>query len=311
MTFRAPVRKPYGPAPSPRMASGAARGLWRDLAIISPFMVGGAARGLWNGLAFIAPFVSKKAAGNSTLLNAHGKPIGSMTSGSTLQWRGTPYGLGVGISGASNLLQQDNIEFIETSDGVGTGDLTMIVLANPIAEARVSWGLAQGNLANNTNVWMGFNNAVGSLVTATSGLFSFAARFENNPTGIAGAGVAGAIDGKYHLFGGSRRGTTYSAFVDGVLRNSATATAYDIASGALGFAIGQRPEATTLRIDTSTNIVYVAAWNRALSNLEMYLLARDPFAMFRQRNMTKTYYVPASGGADVRKEVIQAYMRAA
>lgn len=252
---------------------------------------------LWEELALVAPFWQRQ--GNlNVLFDKNGQLLAeaALTAGSTLQWRGTPYGLGVGISGASNLLQQNNIEFIKTSDGVGTGDMTMLVLANPIAEARVSWGLAQGNLTDNTNVALAFNTE-GSFLTATSSTFSFVTRNLDVATNVFAANV---IDGNYHLLGGRRRGTTVEVIVDGVVRASATGTVRDIATGALGFAIGQRPEGTTFRIDTGTDIVLALAWNRALSDLEMRLLARDPFIMFRQRRNISKYYVAAGGGGGAK-----------
>ena len=268
---------------------------------------------LWDGVAFVLPLASPGYTRMQGLLNGYGQPLedSSLTAGSTLKWRETPYGLGVGISGASNLLQQDNIEFITTSNGAGTGDFTMVVLANPISESRISWGLAQGNAANGTNTWLGFNSGA-SLTTATAGTFVFGTR---NNTDQGGASTPSAIDGNYHLFAGSRTvsggNETARAWVDGVLRTTAAAEAVkDIATGALGFAIGQRPEDTTFRIATTTNIIFAAAWNRALRNAEMRLLALDPFIMFRWRGRQQSYYIPAAGG-DVRKKIIPAYMRIA
>ncbi|MEQ1887571.1 MAG: hypothetical protein ABL951_00145 [Alphaproteobacteria bacterium] len=261
---------------------------------IAPALVAPGSRRLWQGLAFLAPLWGN--AGNGALLNSMGQPLAgaNLTAGSTLQWRGTPYGPGAGISGASNLLSQDNIEFISTSDEAGAGDLTMIILANPIAESRISWGLAQGNVADNTNLWLGFNNAAGSVATATSGMFSFNTRNVNSNTNAV---VSGAIDGKYHLFGGRRAGANVEGFVDGVLRATASGTIQDIKTGTLGFAIGQRPETTTFRIDTACTIVFAAAWNRALSNAEMRMLAIDPFCMFRPMAEWRGVWTPPGGDA--------------
>lgn len=263
---------------------------------VSPALVMPEAQSLWKGVAFMAPLWC--GIGKGVLLNSLGGPLAgaNLTAGSTLQWRGTPYGLGAGIAGASNLLTQDNYEPIKTSDGVGTGDLSLLILANPVAEARISVGLCQGASSNSTNLLLGFNT-VGSISSATSGAFTFMQRNSNNATN---AGVTGALDGKYHVFAGRRRGATVDAFIDGVNRASVTGTAYDIATGVLGFAIGNRSEDTIQRIDAACNIVLAGGWDRALSDAEMRLLARDPFCMFRPQNeWVRMWRPPGGGGGDL------------
>lgn len=275
MTFHAPVTKPYGVAPSPYMAQGAAKGLWK-------------------GLAFIAPLQTPKGAGTSTLLDQFGHPLAgsNLTAGSTLQWRNTPYGLGVGISGASNLLYQDNYLPVMTSDGAGTGDFTFVCLANPPAEAAVSNAIGQNVSGLQPRLDMFFN----VLNTgASSGSFEVLTRDGTNVF----ADVAGAVDGRYHLFGGSRDGINVRAWVDGVLRKTTSGTVQNIAGTGGGFAIGSRAESTVTRINTATNIVFVAGWNRALSNFEMLLLGIDPFYMFRPAPRQKIINTVAAGGTAV------------
>lgn len=259
---------------------------------VSPALIAPEAHPLWKGLAFIAPLWGF--AGMGALLGPHGGPLAgaNLTAGSTLQWRGTPYGLGVGISGASNLLQQDNIEFITTSDGAGAGDFTLLVLANPIAEARSSCGVSQQTTANN-RTHLAFNASTAtSGLAAVSGSLCFIAR--DSTTG--GLAMTGAVDGLYHLFAGRRRGTDHSIWIDGVNRASASNAVRDIATGTGHFAIGNLAGGTANRIDTTATIVMAAAWNRALTDAEMRLLARDPFCMFRSQAEWSRMW-SAGGGA--------------
>ena len=252
--------------------------------------------GLWERLAFIAPFNSGSSAGGHTMFDANGSPHGSLTAGSTLQWRGTPYGLGVGISGASNLLYQDNFAPITSSNGTYTGDVSAVCLANPIAEARSSILLSQGPTGGSLNIAANPADVSGRLRVNI---------------GLTGPNVNGVIDGKYHLFGGVRAGTVNTTYLDGIAVATQTAAGESIGGALAGLALGNSAEATTNRIDTACNIVFAAAWNRALTAAEMWLLARDPFIMFRPIARQKIYYIPAAGGADVRKKIISAYTRIA
>ncbi len=259
---------------------------------ISPALVDPAARGLWKGVAFVAPLWG--GAGKGALLGPHGGSLAGadLVAGSTLQWRGTPYGIGGGISGASNFLHQDNLELIKTSSGAGLGDFTLICLANPVAEARVSHGVSQ-DAGGATRTCLSFNTGDNQDIIS-SGQFAFITR---NSSSVAPL-VAGAIDGKYHLFCGRRRDTTCEAWIDGVMRATATdASARDIADGTMGFALGNRAESVAERIATTTTLVFAAAWNRALSDAEMRLLARDPFAMFRPAPEWRGVWTPLGGDA--------------
>lgn len=264
---------------------------------VSRALIAPEARGLWKGVAFVFPaFAGAHLGGGGLLLGPTGAPLHriSLVAGAAAERRATPFGSGVGISGSSNLLQRDDYEPVVTSDGAGAGDFTILVLANPIAEARISWGVAQGNTANNTNLWMGFNNAAGSVQTAEFGTLTFSTRNLNSPSGVA---APSAIDGKYHLFCGRRSGAIHDCFVDGILRASESLPIRDIATGDLGLAIGQRPEGTAFRLDTACNIVLASAWNRALSDAEVRLLAQDPFIMLRPVPEWRKVWTPLGGDA--------------
>lgn len=255
--------------------------------------------GLWKGVAFVAPFSQMIASGGAVLLDQFARPLNgsNLTAGSTMQWRGTPYGLGVGISGASLVFNQTSFEPIKTSDGAGTGDYAYVMLANPISEARRSSAMSQNAASPRTELFFNCSDAGGSSAGGLTIVDSTTGTFPN---------VTGVIDGKYHMFGYSRRGTNRKIFVDGVEKYSASPAIADVYSGSGFFRIGGRTDTTDL-INTATNIVFVAAWNRALSAAEMQMLARDPFIMMRPRRLV--YKAPAAGGADVRRKIIPAYMR--
>lgn len=263
---------------------------------VAPALIAPEARRLWKDVAFVLPCFQGAHLGGNVLLGPTGAPLRGvpLTAGSTAEKRATPYGCGIGISGASNLLQRDNYEPIVTSDGAGTGDFTMMVLANPVAEARLSFPVSQSTGASNPGVLLGFNfNA--STSAAASGSFGLRTRDAVGNTSVTATSI---IDGEYHVFSGRRSGTTVEVFADGASRASATGTVRDFVDGTAGLAIGQRAEHTADRIDTACNIVYATAWNRALTDAEMRLLARDPFIMIRPYAEWPGLWTPISAGIE-------------
>lgn len=258
---------------------------------VQPALIAPEARGLWRGLAFLAPLWGH--AGKGALLGASGQPLSGadLTAGSTATWRGTPYGPGGGITGATNFLHQDNFEPLLTSDGAGTGDFTLVILANPISENRLVHGLSLSYSTTPHGATLGFNAAAGG-GAATAGQFAFVTRDAVQATAAL---VAGGIDGQYHLFAGRRAGSAITAWIDGISRSTATGAIRDIANGTGGIAIGNLAESTSFRIDTATSIVLAAGWNRALSDAEMRALARDPFCMFRPYSEWRGVWTPIGG----------------
>lgn len=246
---------------------------------VSPALIAPEAQPLWKGLAFITPLWGAEG-GKGVLLNALGQSLAdaNLVAGSTAERRATPYGQGVGISGASNLLSQSGLQPVITSNGAGTGDFTVVILANPAAEARASVGVSQFRNANPNNMFQIAFNSDGYFNGAVSGQLNFTTYSSN----IQRLNFAGAVDGEMHLFGGIRRGTAHYLYVDGLQKASMSGLVQTISSGNTnGFGIGQRPVTGGSRIATTCSVVFAAAWNRALSNAEMRLLARDPFCMFR------------------------------
>ena len=271
---------------------------------ISPALVSPEARALFKGLAFLAPLWDV-AGGKGALLGPNGGPLAdaNIVAGANAQKRATPYGIGVGTSSTStDVLYQDNFAPIVTSDRAGTGDFTLVCMANPIAEARASVAVGQRQSSDPYNyaLFLLNSNFVGNEV---SGQFCFSTY---NGTGSS-AEVAGAIDGKMHVFGGVRRGTNMYAYVDGVLRASSSGTVEDVYNSANGFGIGNlAPSGAGMRIATGTNIVLAAGWNRALSGAEMRLLARDPFCMFRMAMVSPSLWA-AVGGSSIVPIVMRQY----
>ena len=277
MTFHAPVRKPYGVAPSPYMAQGAGKGLWK-------------------GLAFIAPFQTKKGAGTSTLLDRFGHPLAgsNLVASPTLVWTGTPYGLGIDVSDGTDhrRLRQAAFAPVTTSDGAGGGDFTVIMLANPRSEARIACGLSQRLASGNLNQFqLSFNYNSTPDISAGS-LF-----FGTYNAAWSTVAAAGMVDGNYHVFGGVRRSGTMTLWRDGVSVATGSPTLHNIYSASADFSIGGVAHDTGFGMSPGDSVVFVAAWNRALTNFEMLLLGIDPFIMFRPAPRRKIINTVAAGTA--------------
>ena len=264
---------------------------------VSPALIDPAARDLWKGLAFISPLWG--GAGKGAMLGPHGGPLAgaNLVAGSTLKWRATPYGLGFGRTGTGNalILSQNNFAPIVTSNGVGTGDFTFLLLANPIAEAVITTG-GQQSVYGGPAAVMSLNFNQNSSGAAAPGYILLYTSDAANGTFTSGA-ASGVIDGGYHLFGGMRKSTAVSVWADGRQRSTASGTPRNIfVSGTSDFALGSAVVTGTSAIKDTTNIVFAAGWNRALSDAEMRLLARDPFFMYRMAMVSPSLWFAIGPG---------------
>lgn len=243
---------------------------------ISPALVNPVARNLWKGLAFLAPLWG--GVGKGTLLGPHGGPLNIAPTANGTLWRGTPYGVGLGNS---NDAEHRRLLFsgyapVTTSDGAGTGDFTVLMLANPRAEARIASSLKQRLHSGNFNqAGLDFNTDANG--TVSSGSFAFT----TYNTAWSNVAVAGAVDGNWHLFGGVRRNGVMAAWRDGVLRATTSPTLRNVYSATADTCIGGVGHDAQFGMFAGDTVALAAAWNRALSDAEMRLLARDPFVMFR------------------------------
>ena len=265
---------------------------------------------IWRGVAFAAPFLQMSSAGKVTLLDARGGPLNgaNLTANGTV-WRGSPYGLALGNSNSAELrrLLQTGFSPIVTSDGAGTGDFTVMQLSNPTANAL---GTAQSALSQ--RVGTGALNQF-ALNFDSNNAFAYSAgstMFGTYETAASAVAATGLMDGKPHVWVGTRAGTVLSLYRDGVLAASASLTLRDILIAGQDFCIGGAPHNAASGLAIGADIGLSTGWNRALTGAEIRLLARDPFAMFRSRR-DWIMKAAAAGGADVRSHIIPAYYRAA
>ena len=183
-----------------------------------------------------------------------------------------------------------NREFISTSNGAGTGDCTMVVIADPVNAGAEQHIFAQKNDAGgspfNQVAMLANSNGGGGL----SGAFCLLVYSASGGNAVAVSASAN-LDGNFHVWAGVRRGTNIFLYRDG--RQIATASAAGGAitqSPARRTAIGSRGNGTTAGYDRSAT--FAASFNRALSDAEIKSLSDNPWQIFQPVN--RPIFVPTS-----------------
>lgn len=200
-----------------------------------------------------------------------------------------------GVSAACAVSQQ-NIEwskpFITTSDGAGTGDFTVIVVANPttgggsfehvFAQKNDAAGPPYGQLNLLANCDASTSYSSGSLAVLTYG---------NSSVSCA---AAGAVDGNTHVYLIRRLGGVVELWSDGLLLAQQSGTVTNIINPTNRYtAIGSAGNATTYAYKSS--VLTVGAYNRALSAAECYAL-RSPEDVFDLLFAPRKIIIPVSSG---------------
>ncbi len=258
---------------------------------VSPALIAPEAQPLWRGLAFIAPLWGH--VGKGVLLGADARPMSVNPVANNTLWRGSPYGIALGSSSAADMRRLLKTAFapVISSDGAGGGDFTLMVLCNPTSSGSVAAAFRQRLSTGNLNLaGLDFNsNGAGG---ASAGSFAFT----TYNTAWSSVAAAGAVDGKWHVWAGVRRAATMMAFRDGVAVASAAPALRNIYSASADFCIGGTPQAASTGLPITDDIGVTAAWNRALSDAEIRMLARDPFCMFRPQAEWRGVWTPLAGG---------------
>ena len=199
---------------------------------------------------------------------------------------------------------QTNVEFLAqplvTSDGLGTGDFTILIWSNPASKSANEHMLAQKNDAGGSpfsqTALIANQNEIG---TTTPGAVCFFT-FNSSDSGIT---ATGATTGGHHVWVGRRQGTEHSIWRDGVRLNAATRTVRAIiqAGNARRLAIGSRGNGTAEAFAGDAR--FAAGWNLALSDAQIAAIGANPSRIAAQP--ARPLWAPASTvtvyrpGADV------------
>lgn len=155
-------------------------------------------------------------------------------------------------------------QFITTSDGVGTGDFTLLVVANPSAGSTVGHMLAQKNDAGGApfaqTALLANSDAAAVASSGSVAFFTYA----TIDSGVAAAGLA---DGEYHVFVGRRQSTNHSIWRDGTQAATTSLAVRTISQADRWMAVGSRGNGTAEAF--GQQILLALGWNRALSDEEI------------------------------------------
>lgn len=163
---------------------------------------------------------------------------------------------------------QQNIEwprpFLTTSHVSGTGDFTLLVVANPAnGGGTVEHLFAQKNDAGGSPYSQAalLSNASTDATYQAGGVCFFTYSSVH-----ASAAAASVANGTWRVLIGIRRGTTHELWVDGVLSATSVTTALKITQASRYTAIGSRGNGTTEA--SKSKKLCAAGWDRALSREE-------------------------------------------
>jgi hypothetical protein len=208
-----------------------------------------------------------------------------IASGGTRTYASTPMGIGVTTVLSNIAGARFSVAPLVTSDGAGTGDYTMSVLAGPPSRAAVTGLISTDALSQAQTYILANGNTAAGTVTGQLAFAMF-----DGTLGSAGVTTTLPTDGQYHLYTGVRRGTSVFLYIDGTLANSATGiTARNLIFSGQGVAVGGLFAYGSF--GEPTPIPFGALWNRALSSSEITQLAQNPYQLFSQLSL-RTLPIP-------------------
>ena len=187
--------------------------------------------------------------------------------------------IGIGCTAVSGKPLTFNETIIKTSNGVGTGDYTLLARANPVASTSLSAMIGQDGGPGNGAAFI-LANADGGYAP-TFGYMCIAADIG----GGAGFRTAlpGQVDGKFHTWVFTRAGTVFSLWRDGVLQFTGSGTVVDITSGGISF-VGVGAATGYSGFNNTATFLQASAWSRALSASEIRSLSDNPWQIFLPDN---------------------------
>lgn len=165
--------------------------------------------------------------------------------------------------------------FITTSNGAGTGDFTMAVVAAPTPNAT------EFNFLISQRVSTGSLNQVyfcANLSTSGSQASGWLTFDTYSGTHIL-AGAASQVDGAYHAFVAKRTGIATAVYRDGLSVGTGSGTVQNILNTSQDFDVGGLAQDNTNARGSNCPVSFAACWNRALADDEIMEWSKDPTCM--------------------------------
>lgn len=177
-----------------------------------------------------------------------------------------PQGVGYTNANASTGARLAGAAKLTTSTGDGLGDFTVFVVAAPNASTTRQMPYSNSK-AGGAEMYFVFNAGVS--LAASSGAFTLA----TNAGGAFGLSVAGAVDGKPHVFLATRRAGVLSLYVDGVLKGTGAHTSPTWSSGNWDNICGY----TNTGWGTLEPVALIGGVNKALTDGEIAGISANPW----------------------------------
>jgi hypothetical protein len=200
-------------------------------------------------------------------------------------------GLGIGAnSGSGYRASNDTVttDTLVTSDGAGTGDVAVLVVAAPENSSSARNIVGQRENANEFRQWHMRANvyvADGAITTTNAAGYFSLILLQGDGAGTYNSRsvyAANQTDGNTHCWLGIRRGTNCHLWRDGLLqatRNHSVKPNIMNQGGTTYFATGGFPNTTTVSNESPFPIHFIVAWNWSFSDAEAAELSRDPFSL--------------------------------
>lgn len=201
------------------------------------------------------------------------------------------FGNGVNPNDAAQWVLPIAYSPIVTSNGSGTGDFTMLTVANPPSAATQNFLFCQRNGSSLVQANIAANRNLSSQSTGTLSFITFNGTF-------VGAVASSAVDGNWHAFMGMRAGTTCSIWKDGAQLATGTGTVQQVKDSGTVIGYGGLIGDTTNSVGANCGIAFCAAWNRALAADEALELGLDPgcFLLWPEDDLMATIGAAGGGG---------------
>lgn len=232
---------------------------------------------LSNRIAFYSVFP-----GGNIALNA---VDGRKAATATLAFASTPYGQAINASTEAGAPSWPLAYApIKGTGGNGSGDYTLLVVANPPTGVASYLFSQRNNASPDFSQVALITNFVIPQATSSGALCLFCDDESAGGTGIDYGAYTNttAIDGKWHVYIAGCRNGSYFIYVDGVpnlASQTAPSTHHFITSNQPTLRVGG-PGAATGTL-ANCNIAVAGSWNRALSGDEIQALTRDPWLPLR------------------------------
>lgn len=218
----------------------------------------------------------------NTAIPIHGTAIYPTQTGfaqAYIKYKGGPNIIGKTFT-TTNANKQDYgiSQVLVTSDGSFTGDLTLLVVANPAASAAHGWFFSQRNNTSGKQIDFAANydGTGNSDSSGKFGLLCFAGSVQGSVS------TASQVDGSTHVFVARRSGGTHTLWRDGVdVTGSVTNGSAAISDTSSVTCIGGLADVSQDNCANCT-MPLVMGWNRALTQPEIMALGRDPTIIFLQ-----------------------------